>query len=142
MFSLVAPMVYVSIRCGLFKSKQSISVWFIIVLGVVLSVVSLIIKYYLDGMKTKYSLMKQLLEGFIKVVLPIAFVLVAVVWFKSKMEWIVSNVNLMIEVLSVILGCETIAIVVNPLPKWAFNNNVDGLVQITDKIFHKKEGDE
>lgn len=141
MFSLVAPIVYVSIRCKLFSTKQTISLWFIIILGVVLGVVSLIIKYYLDGMKTKYSLMKQLLEGFIKVVLPIAFVLIAVVWFKSKMEWIVSNVNLMIEILSVILGCEIIAIIVNPLPKWAFNNNVDGLVEITDKIFHKKEGE-
>ena len=138
MFSLVAPIVYVSIRCKLFSAKKTISIWFIIILGVVLGVVSLIIKYYLDGMKTKYSLMKQILEGFIKVIMPIAFVLIAVVWFKSKMEWIVSNVNLMIEVLGVVLGCEVIAVIVNPLPKWAFNNNVDGLVEITDKIFHKE----
>lgn len=142
MFSLIAPITYVSIRCKLFSTKTTISVWFIIVLGVVLAIVSLIIKYYLDGMKTKYSIFKQILEGFIKVILPITFVLISVVWFKSKMEWIVSNVNLMIEILSIILGCEVIAVIVNPLPKWAFENNVDGLVQITDKIFHKKEGDE
>ena len=142
MFSLIAPITYVSIRCKLFSTKTTISVWFIIVLGVVLAIVSLIIKYYLDGMKTKYSIFKQILEGFIKVILPITFVLISVVWFKSKMQWIVSNVNLMIEILSIILGCEVIAVIVNPLPKWAFENNVDGLVQITDKIFHKKEGDE
>ena len=142
MFSLIAPITYISIRCKLFSTKTTISVWFIIVLGVVLAIVSLIIKYYLDGMKTKYSIFKQILEGFIKVILPITFVLISVVWFKSKMEWIVSNVNLMIEILSIILGCEVIAVIVNPLPKWAFDNNVDGLVQITDKIFHKKEGDE
>ncbi len=142
MFSLIAPITYISIRCKLFSTKTTISVWFIIVLGVVLAIVSLIIKYYLDGMKTKYSIFKQILEGFIKVILPITFVLISVVWFKSKMEWIVSNVNLMIEILSIILGCEVIAVIVNPLPKWAFENNVDGLVQITDKIFHKKEGDE
>ena len=142
MFSLVAPITYISIRCKLFSTKTTISVWFIIVLGVVLAIVSLIIKYYLDGMKTKYSIFKQILEGVIKVILPITFVLISVVWFKSKMEWIVNNVNLMIEILSIILGCEVIAVIVNPLPKWAFENNVDGLVQITDKIFHKKEGDE
>ena len=83
--------------------------------------------------------MKQILEGTIKVVLPIAFILVAVIWFKSKLEWITSNVNLLIEILAIVLGCETIAVVVNPLPKWAFNNNVEGLVEITDKIFHKGE---
>ena len=139
MFSLVAPITYVSIRCGLFKVKNTISLWFIIVLGVALGVVSLIIKYYLDGMKTKYSMLKQILEGVIKVVLPLGFLLVGIIWFKSKLDWITQNVNLIIEVLGVILGCEIIAIVINPLPKWAFENNVEGLVQISDKIFHREE---
>lgn len=142
LFSLVAPLTYISIRCKLFSVKKSISVWFIIIIGIVLAVVSLIIKYYLDGMKTKYSILKQILEGTIKIILPIAFVLVAIVWFKSKLEWIIDNVNLMIEILGVVLGCEIIAVVVNPLPKWAFENNVDGLVQITDKLFHKEENKE
>lgn len=138
-FSLIAPITYVSIRCGLFKAKNTISIWFIIVLGIVLAVIGLIIKYYLDGMKTKYSMLKQVLEGFIKIVLPIAFILIGVCWFKTKLEWIANNVNLLIEVLGVILGCEIIAIIVNPLPKWAFENNVEGLVEISDKIFHRGE---
>ena len=97
------------------------------------------IKYYLDGMKTKYSMVKQILIGVIRVLLPITAVLLFAIWFKGKAEWIVENMNVLIEVLGVILASETIAIIVNPLPKWAFNNNVEGLVEITDKILHKEE---
>lgn len=142
LFSLVAPLTYISIRCQLFSVKTSVSVWFIIVIGIVLAVVSLIIKYYLDGMKTKYSILKQILEGTIKILLPLVFTLIAVVWFKTKLEWIINNVNLLIEILGVVIGCEVIGIIINPLPKWAFENNVDGLVQITDKILHREENKE
>ena len=142
LFSLVAPLTYISIRCQLFSVKTSVSVWFIIVIGIVLAVVSLIIKYYLDGMKTKYSILKQILEGTIKILLPLVFTLIAVVWFKTKLEWIINNVNLLIEILGVVIGCEIIGIIVNPLPKWAFENNVDGLAQITDKILHRENKEE
>lgn len=142
LFSLVAPLTYISIRCQLFSVKTSVSVWFIIVIGIVLAVVSLIIKYYLDGMKTKYSILKQILEGTIKILLPLVFTLIAVVWFKTKLEWIINNVNLLIEILGVVIGCEIIGIIVNPLPKWAFENNVEGLAQITDKILHRENKEE
>lgn len=32
-----------------------------------------------------------------------------------------------------------IAIVINPFPKWCFDNNVEGLVEIGDRIFHRGE---
>lgn len=70
----------------------------------------------------------------LKVVLPLLFILVVAVIFKSKMSWIEENINLFIEAIGIILLCESVAIVINPLPKWAFDNNIDGIIDIADKI--------
>lgn len=137
MAALVLPCIYLAIRFNLFKSKMAISIWGIIIIGLILIVVSAMIKFYLAGMKTKWSYLKQILEGFIKVILPILFILVVVVWAKTKLQWLIENINLFIEAISVILGFETVAIIINPLSKWAFDNNVDGMVSIADKIFKK-----
>ena len=137
MAALVLPCIYLAIRFNLFKSKMAISIWGIIIIGLILIVVSAMIKFYLAGMKTKWSYLKQILEGFIKVILPILFILVVVVWAKTKLQWLVENINLFIEAICIILGFETVAIIINPLSKWAFDNNVDGIVSIADKIFKK-----
>lgn len=137
MAALVLPCIYLAIRFNLFKSKMAISVWGIIIIGLILIVVSAMIKFYLAGMKTKWSYLKQILEGFIKVILPILFILIVVIWAKTKLEWLIANINLFIEAISVILGFETVAIIINPLSKWAFDNNIDGMVSIADKIFKK-----
>ena len=139
LFSLVVPISYISIRCQLWTQKTTISFWFILLVIIVIGVVAVLIKYYLDGMKTKYSMVKQILTGVIRVILPIGIVLLLAIWYKGRAEWIVNHTNLFIEIVSIILVSEAIAIVVNPLPKWAFENNVDGLVEITDRILHKDE---
>lgn len=138
-FSLAIPIVYVSIRFHLFTNKQIISIWGIILLIIILCVVVVMIKFYLDGMKTKFSYLKQILMGTIKVLIPIAIVWLLCFWIKSKIGVFVSNVDLMVETLSVIFVSELFAIIINPLPKWAFENNVDGLVQITDKILRREQ---
>lgn len=139
LFSLVIPCAYLSIRFELFKSKQIITlpIWAIIILAILTAVMCIFIKYYLSGLKTRYSLIKQVLEGFIKIIVPVAFILFVVIWFKGKGEWLLQQTNTIIEVLSVFLISWSVAIVVNPLPKWAFDNNVEGLSEIADKIFHK-----
>lgn len=138
-FSFVVPIAYIYIRCKLWKQVTTISFWFIIILAIAVLGGAFLIKYYLDGMKTKYSYLKQILEGFIRVILPIVIILAGALWFKSKATWLVENTNLLIEILSVILASELIAIIINPLPKWAFDNNIDGLAEITDKILHKED---
>ena len=138
-FSIIAPCVYIAIRFSLFKAKTSLSFWAIIIIAIIFMTFIVMIKFYLDGMKTKWSFIKQILTGFIKVIIPLLFCLILTVWLKVKAQWLLDNMNLIIETLSIIIGCEIIAIIVNPLSKWAFDNNVKGLVEITDKIFHKGE---
>ena len=56
--------------------------------------------------------------------------------------WLGDNIAMIKEALYVIIPCEFVAIIVNPLPKWCFENNVDGIVEIADKILSKKEDKE
>lgn len=139
LFSLAFPIVYISIRFHLFTNKQIVSIWGIIILIIILCVVVVMIKFYLDGMKTKFSYVKQILIGVIKVLIPIAIVWLLCFWIKTKASVFLSSIDLMVETLAVIFVSETFAIIINPLPKWAFENNVDGLVQITDKILRREQ---
>ena len=141
-FALILPIGYIAIRCQLWKQTTTISFWFILLVLIIVIFVAVLIKYYIDGMKTKYSYFKQILTGIIKVILPLGTILLIALWYKGRAEWIVEHTNLFIEILCITLASETIAIIVNPLPKWAFDNNVEGLVEITDKILHKDGGGE
>ena len=134
LFSIVIPITYLTIRFNLFQvnSQLQIGLWGIIVIGILVGGLSVLAKYYLDGMKTKYSLFKQILQGVIKLILPLLLFLIILIFMKD-------NIKLMIESLLVIIPCEIIAIVVNPLPKWCFENNVNGIIAITDKIFRKED---
>lgn len=100
-----------------------------------MTAITVLIKFYLDGMKTKYSWFKQVLEGVIKLILPLTLVLLIFLWLGD-------NIKMVKEALYIIIPCELVAICVNPLPKWCFDNNVEGMGEIADKIFHKnKEGE-
>ena len=53
--------------------------------------------------------------------------------------WLGDNVAMIRESLYIIIPCEMVAIVVNPLPKWCFDNNVEGISEIADKILNKNK---
>lgn len=134
LFSTVAPITYMIIRFHLFQTTTKLQVGLagIVVIGIMMGVISVLIKFYLEGMKCKYSLFKQILQGIIKLILPLILILVILIWFRD-------NIDMIRESLYVIIPCELVAIVVNPLPKWCFDNNIEGLTEIADKIFKKGE---
>lgn len=138
-FAFVVPVAYMSIRFNLFVSKSRLSLWGLLLIALVMIVFAVMIKFYLDGMKTKWSYGKQLIKGFVKVILPLLFVLVLSLYIKNHLDEFIRDINLIIEAISVIAISEAIAIAVNPLSKWAFENNVDGLAQITDRIIGREK---
>ena len=122
------------VRFHLFQTTTKLQVGLagIVVIGIMMAVISVLIKFYLDGMKCKYSLFKQILQGIIKLILPLTLLLVILVWLGD-------NVNIIKESLYIIIPCELVAIIVNPLPKWCFENNVEGISEIADKILNKNK---
>lgn len=137
LFSTIAPVTYMVVRFHLFQTTTKLQVGFagIIVIGILIGIISVLIKFYLDGMKYKYSIVKQILQGIIKLILPLTLLLTIFIWLGD-------NVYLVKEALYVFIPCELVAIVVNPLPKWCFDNNVEGISEIADKIFKKKNEEE
>lgn len=56
------------------------------------------------------------------------------VLFLAILVWLGDNIHLLKEALYVIIPCEAVGIVLNPFPKWCFENNIEGLGEIFDKI--------
>ena len=137
--AIIMPCVYLSIRFNLFVSKSRLSLWGFIMILFVFIVIMVMLKFYLDGMKTKWSYGKQLVKGFLKVVLPLLIILIGALYIKNHIEEFIKDLNLVIECIGVITISEILAIAINPLSKWAFENNIDGLVAITDRIIGKGE---
>lgn len=133
-FCLVIPVIYFAIRFNLFTqiTKTQIGLWGVILIIIIFAIVVVLIKFYLAGLKTKWTLLKQIVEGLVKLILPLIVVQALLILMKN-------DIDKLVECMWVFLPCELVAIVVNPLPKWCFDNNVDGLGEITDKVF--KRGD-
>lgn len=140
--AFLAPMIYLTVRYHLFQPTTSTSVnigfWGVVVIGILCCSIAVLVKFYLEGMKTKWSWAKQIIEGFVKLILPLCFTLFVVIWLGD-------NITHIKEALYIIIPCEALAIIVNPLPKWAFDNNVEGVGNIAESIFKrikKSDGEE
>lgn len=133
LFSVVAPCIYLIVRFNLFTqaSKLQIGFWGFVVFGIIIVAVNILANMYLEGLKTKWHIGKQIVSGFCRFILPMILVLLIITWLRDNLSYI-------IEALYVIIPCECVAIVVNPLPKWCFENNVEGAGEIVDKIFKRK----
>lgn len=131
-FSVILPVTYLAIRFELFTKADTfrLSLWGVLLLVYLITIIGFLVKIYLTGMKTRYSYFKQILQGGIKIVLPLLVVIVILNTLKH-------NIDILIEFLYVVLPCVVGAIVVNPLPKWAFENNVEGLGEIIAKVYNK-----
>lgn len=138
LFGLIAPLTYLFIRFNLYNIKQTINLWAIISIAIIFIAGGYMLKY-IFSIKTKYYYYVQIVKGVVKVILPLLFVLIFAIWFKGKTELLVKNLHLFIEALIVIIGCEAIAICVNPLPKWAFENNVEGFTDIMSSAIKKSK---
>lgn len=128
------PLLWLNYNTDIFKGTNlpPISLGALIVLIILLAEVVILLRFYLNGMKTKYSFLKQVIDGFLKIVMPIIIAWVILTFMKDNVEQVVLGLKVMIP-------CCSVAVVINPLPKWAFNNNVDGLIDITSKLFVRKE---
>ena len=128
----LSPAIYLIIRFNLFEKKNMVemNLWLVLAVIVFASVLSVIIYYCVSAIKTRYFWWKQLLVGFVKVILPLIVLLAVTTWLSN-------NISLFKEFIIVTICFESLAIIINPFPKWCFDNNVDGLAEITDKLFHR-----
>lgn len=130
LLACVLPFVFIAWRYQIFKvSKVSFTGWGLLGFIIVL-VFTLYIARAMNKIK-KWSMFKQCFLGALKILVP----LIACYVFLTSIK---TSIDLFLQVLIVVVICEAIAIPINPLPKWQFDNNIDLLDSIINK---SKEGD-
>lgn len=129
-FACVLPFIYISLRYELFTkvSKIQIGGW-----GCIAIVIVLFFTFYVAKMIKKgipYSMLTQCLTGFCKVVIPLLMLYVFVYNIKE-------SANLFLNVLLITIVCETIAVPLNPFPKWLEEHKRNEQDSLADMIIDK-----
>lgn len=122
LFGGALPFAFLIWRFKLFSkvSKLSIGGWGIIAVIFISVFFIKLIKAVRKGLP--FSLVSQILEGICKIIIPLLIGAFCCYYLKDIMEEV-------FQFLWVLIVCESIAIVVNPIPKWAHENKNDSLIE-------------
>lgn len=132
-FACILPAAFIVYRFDLFSgNKASIGGWGIFAILIVAVFIISLLNYIRKGLP--YSMTSQCIKGFCKVILPLLAVLL-IVWC------IRNNLDAFIQSIGCVIVCETIAVPINPMPKWIHDNMSEEeqkkFENITDIVFDK-----
>lgn len=128
---LFAPVAFLAWKFELFKPNTSnlkISGWGLVVIIFISVFLLYLFNQLRKGMKP--GIAKQCVDGIYKITLPLLLVTFIIHWTGNYIEQLV-------QFFIVVTICETIAIPINPLPKWAAENNIDTKGSIAKQILTK-----
>lgn len=135
-FGCVLPFVFIAWRFEIFSnggSHISLTGWGVI--GIL--IVFFFVLYCLKILKNSipFSMTYQILSGLIKVILPLLLVYLVV-------NAIEESIHQFKQALFVVIGCESVAIVVNPFPKYMHDKGIEKAENLMDIFFKKKKESE
>ena len=138
LFGAILPFVFLIFRFHLFSKVSTLSIggWGIVGIIFVSVFFMKLIKAVKKGLP--FSLGSQILEGVCKTILPLIIAALCVFFMKDFTTEI-------FQFLCVLIVCEMVAIVSNPLPQWAHENKIEEQEGNTKKlletlgIFKKEE---
>ena len=116
-FACVLPFSFIAWRYHIFTTLNSISLsgWGIIAIVIALVFIVYVARMLKRGMP--YSMLTQCIGGLLKVTLPLIILYVVVNAIKNQSE-------IFLQALLVVIISETIAIPINPFPKWLNDNQI------------------
>lgn len=139
LFGCVLPFIFIAWRYDIFRvekevsAKVSLTGW-----GFIAIVIAFFFfRYIYKTLKSimPYSYACQIINGFLKVILPLILVYIVA-------SGIAKSINLFKQALSVTIICEIVAIFVNPFPKFLHDKGVEKNEDIMDLFINKwKEKD-
>lgn len=142
-FSCLLPVAFIVWRYDLFRKAGTVQMsgWGLFAIVIIFVFIYVLVKYINAGFKG-YSMTKQVLNGVTKVLIPLGALLALCVSIRN-------NADFFIQALGLVLICETIAIPVNPFPKWVYektegqtDNVVDVITQDVETKIKKKKKEE
>ena len=138
-FACIIPVCFIGWRYDLFKKAGTIQLsgWGIIAVIIAFTFLYAVVKYIRAGF-VEWTLTKQVINGVVKVVLPLGILLALCVSLRN-------NIEIFIQAVCCTLLSEAIAIPINPFPEWVWNKTkgrFDNAVDfIADKLYNKNKGE-
>lgn len=132
LIGLGVPIGFLSWRFNLFDkvTKTSFSVWGLIAIITVISFALALFKQLRNGMKP--GIQKQTVDTVCKTTIPL--IILTIIF-----EWMSDFSKEFVQFLVVLIICKTIAGIINPLPQWCLENNIEYKGNILKKIFSFKQ---
>ena len=131
LFACILPFAFIGWRYQLFTKidKVSLSGWGLLAILIVFLFIFYVVKSIKKGLfnKREWSMGFQIINGFLKVVLPLLMVYFVITAIES-------SINLFKQALICTIICESIAIPINPLPKWEMESLKEGDNSLVDKM--------
>lgn len=144
MFAGILPFLFIAYRFQLFHtvSKIQIGGWGIIGIIIIGITVITFLKYVKIAMGVRYSYFGQVLKGFFKVIIPLLIVFIIAYNIRN-------NLDLFLQAMGCVICCETVAIFINPFPKWIWDLQKDvkeserkeGVDYLLNEIWKRKDGE-
>ena len=131
LIGLGLPIGFMAWKFELFVEKPSttsVSGWGFVLIIIVVVFILKLVNGLRKGLKPG-SMVKQVVDGIYTVALPLCLFTFIVYWMSGVSEQLT-------QVLIVLTVCETICIPINPIPRWAFENNVEIAEGVVKKVIN------
>jgi hypothetical protein len=143
--AIILPFLFVAFRFDLFEQVNKVSIGLpeLFVIGIGAGFLFSLLRYIKAGFKGRYTFIGQCIAGLLKITLPLII-------FYAVINVMKDNIEYFLQSLGCVVLCETIAIPLNPMPKWANDMQKDLKEEerkdFVDYIFskiksNKKEGE-
>lgn len=136
MFACVLPVCFIGWRYDLFKKAGTLQLsgWGLFAIVIVFAFLFVLVKYIRAGF-TEWSMLKQIINGVIKVIIPLGTVLALCIGIRANLDYF-------IQALSCTLLCEAMAIPINPFPEWIYNKSQGRFESAIDYVANRLNGKE
>jgi len=132
LFACLLPIIFIVWRYDLFTKATSIQFggWGLLAI-VILCVFVFAILRYVGKAFSRWSMTKQVILGIAKIIVPLVALYAALYSIRN-------SIDLFLQALAVVIACETIAIPINPFPKWVYEQTQGQTEDIIDYALAKR----
>ena len=131
-FGWVIPIGFIIYRFNLFQKVSQINLNGGIILCAIIFFIFLIVLLSYIIKSKKYSYIKQILKGVIFLIIPLALVFICLYYARNM-------IDRLLQIVGCLLISETIAIVVNPMEEWTYEQSKGEEENFINYVLAKRE---
>lgn len=134
LFACILPICFIGWRYDLFggNAELRLSGWGLIAIIIAFAFGMAVFRYAKIAFKAEFSYLWQCVSGFFKVVFPLLLVALALNTIKT-------DVDRMVQALTVVAIFEAVAVPLNPMPRWVYDKTQGAMRSPIDYFFKKRD---